>query len=89
VLLLRDEIHRLGGEPSTSGPWGESRPEISAERRSTKAAIAVLEQDEDHRRDDYHRGLRDLTPTTRNFVVARLLPEQQRTAETVRALEPA
>jgi hypothetical protein len=87
VLLLRDEIHRLGGEPARVDVGAGIPP--PARDAGTRAAFATLEEREEHGRHDYQRELAELTPTTRNFVVVRLLPEQQRTAETVHALEPA
>ncbi len=54
-----------------------------------KAAIAALEQGEDHGRDDYKAELDKLDSDVRSFVESKLLPEQLRTHDTLSALKHA
>jgi hypothetical protein len=82
VALLTQEVSRLGGEPSTSsGPWGAFAKLIEGGAKvfGEKAAIAALEEGEDHGRNDYRRDLDKLSTGVRQFVQAHLLPEQERT----------
>jgi hypothetical protein len=88
--LLRTEVTRLGGEPAAgSGAWGTFAKlvEGGAKVFGKKAAIAALEEGEDHGRDDYQRDLKDLSLATRGFVEAQLLPEQHRTHGEVASLK--
>jgi uncharacterized protein (TIGR02284 family) len=81
VGQLRDEITKLGGEPAEgSGAWGTFAKlfEGGAAAFGEKAAIAALEEGEDHGRNDYQSGLDEMTPPTREFV-AGLLGEQLKT----------
>lgn len=90
VDLLRNEVTRLGGKPANgSGAWGNFAKlvEGGAKVFGKKAAIAALEEGEDHGRDDYQRDLSDLSPATRGFVEAQLLPEQHRTHGEVASLK--
>jgi hypothetical protein len=50
-------------------------------------AVAVLEEGEDHGRDDYLRDLDELEPSARQLVEFAILPEQRRTHDTVRAVK--
>ncbi len=82
VDLLRKYISDIGGSPAdSSGVWGgfAKLVEGGAKMLGDKAAIAAIEEGEDHGREDYRRGLDDLTPPARAFVSGRLLPEQERT----------
>jgi len=88
--LLKAEISRLGGEPAEgSGVWGgfAKLTEGGAQMMGKQAAIAALEQGEDHGRDDYRRDLGELSPESRKLVETRILPEQLRTHETVSQLK--
>jgi len=90
VGLLREEIRRRGGEPSeSSGPWGAFAKlvEGGAKAIGEKAAIAALEEGEDHGRDDYKRDAADLEPDARQFVETALLPEQLRTHRAMSSLK--
>lgn len=90
VEMLRNEIQQLGGRPAQgSGLWGSFAKLVEGTSKpfGEKAAIAALEQGEDHGRDDYQRDLRDLSPAVREFVRNRLMPEQQRTHDTMSALK--
>ena len=87
---LRAEIRRLGGDPAdSSGVWGgfAKLVEGGAKLFGKKAAVAALEEGEDHGRDDYKRELDALTPQVRAFVQAQLLPEQQRTHDALAQLK--
>jgi demethoxyubiquinone hydroxylase (CLK1/Coq7/Cat5 family) len=92
VALLREEIARRGGEPAEgSGVWGALAQlvEGGAKVFGKKAAIAALEEGEDHGRDDYRAELANLDSDVRSFVEAHLLPEQLRTHDTLSALSHA
>lgn len=80
--MLRRYITDIGGSPSDdSGVWGgfAKLVEGGAKIFGDKAAIAAIEEGEDHGRNDYKRGLEDLTPSARAFVSGKLLPEQELT----------
>jgi hypothetical protein len=90
--LLREEIARRGGEPAEgSGAWGSFAQlvEGGAKVFGKKAAIAALEEGEDHGRDDYRAELDELSPDVRRLVEAKLLPEQLRTHEVLSHLKHA
>jgi uncharacterized protein (TIGR02284 family) len=90
VSMLKREIARLGGEASDdSGVWGgfAKLVEGGAKAFGKKAAIAALEEGEDHGRDDYQRELRELGPEAREFVEGKLVPEQLRTHDELSALK--
>jgi len=79
---LRQFIQNLGGKPSEdSGAWGvlAQAVEGGAKVFGTSAAIAALEEGEDHGLADYRRDVPDLTLETRRFVADQLLPEQIQT----------
>jgi uncharacterized protein (TIGR02284 family) len=90
VRTLREMIGELGGVPAdTSGVWGGAAARLvrhSASAVGEGAAIAALEEGEDHGGDDYYRALDQLDAATRKLVEARLVPEQRRTRDAVRAL---
>lgn len=84
VMMLRDAITQLGGTPAEgSGPWGAFAKivEGGAKAFGEKAAVAALEEGEDHGLADYKRGLEDtdLDPQSRSLVMSKLLPEQELT----------
>jgi hypothetical protein len=88
--LLTEAILGRGGEPApSSGAWGSlvRMIERSAVAISESAAIAVLEEGEDHGRDDYLRDLDDLEPSARQLVEYAILPEQRRTHDTIKAVK--
>ncbi|HET8937480.1 MAG TPA: PA2169 family four-helix-bundle protein [Polyangiales bacterium] len=90
VTLLSDQIRALGGTPSTSsGVWGAfaKAVEASAKTFGEKAAIAALEEGEDHGRNDYRRDLEKLDATSRQVIESRVLPEQKRTHDAMSALK--
>jgi demethoxyubiquinone hydroxylase (CLK1/Coq7/Cat5 family) len=92
VQLLKEEIRRRGGTPAeSSGPWGAFAKLIEggAKLFGEKAAIAALEEGEDHGRDDYKRDVKDLDPMGRTFVEQNLLSEQLRTHQAMSNLKHA
>jgi hypothetical protein len=92
VEMLRNQIARLGGSPADgSGPWGSFAKlvEGGAKLFGEKAAIAALEEGEDHGLKLY-RNNSDVTRldlATRDFVERSLLPEQERTHRTASRLK--
>jgi len=92
VMALRESIIALGGSPSdTSGPWGvfAKTVEGAAKAFGEKAAIAALEEGEDHGLKDYRDELDepDLDAQSRIILTARLLPAQQVTHDRMSALK--
>ncbi len=88
--LLAQEVQRRGGAPSTSsGAWGGLNKLLTkgAAMLGEKAAIGVLEEGEDHGRDDYQRDLKELDPIAQKLVQEQLLPEQLRTHDTMSTLK--
>jgi hypothetical protein len=94
VEMLRNQILRMGGKPSDgSGPWGGFAKLIEggAKLFGEKAAIAALEEGEDHGLKLYRNqsDLEKLDLATRDFVERSLLPEQERSHRTASALKHA
>lgn len=90
VTALRGEIQRLGGEPADgSGVWGAFAKAVEGGAKvfGKSAAIAALEEGEDHGRDDYLGDLEKLTPAIRSFVQTQLVPEQKRTHDALSRLK--
>jgi uncharacterized protein (TIGR02284 family) len=90
VSLLSSEIRRRGGEPAQgSGIWGTFAKlvEGGAKLFGTQAAIAALEEGEDHGRDDYKRDAPKLEPDARAFIQQQILPEQLRTHQMMSTLK--
>jgi Domain of unknown function (DUF2383) len=88
--LLTEAILGRGGDPAdSSGVWGSlvRMIERSAAAISEKAAIAALEEGEDHGRDDYLRDIDNLEPSARQLVEFAILPEQRRTHDTIKAVK--
>lgn len=86
--LLRDEIHKLGGEPSNgSGAWGSFAKAVAggAKLFGESAAISALEEGEDHGLKMYRDD--DVSATARPFVTTKLLPEQRRTHDSMARLK--
>jgi len=82
VEALRSEIRRLGGDPAdSSGAWGAFAKAVAGGAKifGESAAVAALEEGEDHGLKDYQSDIADCSPTTRNLVTSRLLVEQRRT----------
>lgn len=90
VVLLRDSIMQLGGEPaSSSGPWGVFAKAVEGTARTMgdKMTVNALEEGEDHGLADYKRGLAELDPETRSFVSGQLLPAQRLTHDRMSGLK--
>jgi uncharacterized protein (TIGR02284 family) len=81
VSELRTQILSLGGKPPDgSGAWGAlvKLLEGGAKLFGVKAAIAVLEEGEDHGLKEYREALRHLDPAIRP-ILERLYADQERT----------
>jgi uncharacterized protein (TIGR02284 family) len=92
VTVLRDQIQSLGGSPSdSSGVWGAFAKAVEAGAKTfgEKAAVAALEEGEDHGRNDYRRDLDKLDGAARELVQTRIVPEQERTHRTLSSLKRA
>ena len=90
VDKLRDQVERLGGEPAEgSGAWGAFARlvEGGAKAFGESAAVAALEEGEDHGLKLYRDDLEKLDIVARQIVEADLLPAQQRTHQSMSALK--
>ena len=92
VQLLREAIIAVGGTPAdSSGPWGvfAKAVEGTAKAFGEKAAIAALEEGEDHGLKVYKDGIddNDLDVNTRSIVTGQLLPAQQATHNRMSSLK--
>ena len=90
IPKLRQQITRLGGVPADdSGAWGTFAKlvEGGAKAVGEKAAIAALEEGEDHGLKLYREDLTKLDPGSRQWVERDLLPAQERTHHTMSALK--
>lgn len=82
ISVLTQQIRTLGGSPSiNSGIWGAFAKAVegSAKVFGEEAAIAALEQGEDHGRNDYRRDVSKLDTASWRVVQSRVIPEQERT----------
>jgi hypothetical protein len=90
VLALQDAIIAAGGTPAeSSGPWGTLAKAIegAAKALGDKAAVAALEEGEDHGLKDYRTDVDKLDATCRDLVIDELLPQQQLTHDRLSALK--
>jgi uncharacterized protein (TIGR02284 family) len=90
VTLLSEQVRTLGGSPSTSsGVWGAFAKAVEggAKAFGDKVAVAALEEGEDHGRNDYKRDIDKLDAASRQVVQTRIVPEQQRTHDTMSRLK--
>jgi uncharacterized protein (TIGR02284 family) len=90
VQRLRQHIALLGGEPSeSSGPWGAFTKlfEGGAKTFGERAAIAALEEGEDHGLRLYRDDVEKLDASSRQLVEMDLLPAQERTHRSLSALK--
>ena len=90
VDWLNQEIQRRGGSPAKgSGIWGTFAKAVegTAKSFSDKAAIAALEEGEDHGKDDYQKDVHKLDATARQLIESRIIPEQRRTHDALSALK--
>jgi uncharacterized protein (TIGR02284 family) len=90
VAALRERIEKLGGQPAeSSGVWGTFAKVVQAgaDAVGEKAAIAALEEGEDHGLADYKRDVDQLHGEQRRFAKIELLPAQQRTHDRLSKLK--
>jgi demethoxyubiquinone hydroxylase (CLK1/Coq7/Cat5 family) len=90
VAILTEEIRRLGGAPAeSSGVWGSFAKlvEGGAAALGEKAAIAALEEGEDHGNADYKRDVAKLDSGVRAVIEQKVLPLQLRTHAEMSALK--
>jgi hypothetical protein len=90
VNKLRQEVARLGGDPADgSGPWGAFARlvEGGAKAFGERAAVAALEEGEDHGLKLYRGDLEKLDTTSRQFVEMDLLPAQEQTHRSMSTLK--
>jgi demethoxyubiquinone hydroxylase (CLK1/Coq7/Cat5 family) len=90
VMKLRDQVARLGGEPATeSGAWGAFARlvEGGAKAFGERAALAALEEGEDHGLKLYRNDLDKLDAMARVFVETDLLPAQEETHRSMSTLK--
>lgn len=84
--LLKERIVALGGVPAEgSGVWGgfAKLVEGGAKTFGEKAALSALEEGEDKGLKEYRDEIEDLSDATRQFVASMILPEQQRSHDTL------
>lgn len=92
VAHLRNRISQFGGQPATgSGAWGgfAKLVEGGAKVFGVKAALAALEEGEDHGKKLYRDDLERLDVATRSWVENELQPEQRRTHDLMSQLKHA
>jgi hypothetical protein len=90
VELLRQNVVRFGGRPSDgSGAWGgfAKLVEGGAKLFGEKAALAALEEGEDHGLKLYRNDLGKLDAASRDLVERVLRPAQERTHQVMSALK--
>jgi hypothetical protein len=88
--VLKRRVQALGGAPDAdSGVWGMFAKLVQggADVLGERAAIAALEEGEDHGRDDYKRDVNKLDGESRRIVETQILPEQERTHRTLSTLK--
>ncbi len=81
LAILRKRIGMLGGEPDeSSGAWGgfAKLVEGGAKLFGKAAALAALEEGEEHGLNDYRSALGHLDAMSRALVEFELLPAQER-----------
>jgi demethoxyubiquinone hydroxylase (CLK1/Coq7/Cat5 family) len=90
VRILREQIHRLGGIPGrASGTWGTFAALLADGGSSLgqQAAVAVLEEGEDHELKDYKSDIEKLNPEIRRIVEQSVLPAQVETHRTLSSMK--
>ena len=90
VAKLREQVASLGGEPARdSGAWGSFARlvEGGAKAFGERAAVAALEEGEDHGLKLYRDDLDKLDPMSRQLVETELLPAQERTHQFMSTLK--
>ena len=92
ATALNTAIRGAGGEPAeSSGVWGAFAKATAggAKLFGETAAVAALEEGEDHGLKEYRSDLDDLSPAAKTLVTTKLLPEQQRTHDALSGLKQA
>jgi len=92
VKLLRDEIVSLGGQPASgSGAWGTWAKVVEggAKILGDKAAVAALEEGEDHGLKEYRDDGHDLDASVKTLIRSQLLPQQETTHRRMSDLKKA
>lgn len=87
---LRDRVEQLGAEPSrSSGIWGAFAKvfQAGADLLGDRAAIAALEEGEDHALKLYTDRVDGCDADTRRLLATELMPEQRRTHDLCKALK--
>jgi hypothetical protein len=87
---LRNQVSFLGGEPASgSGAWGTFARLVEGGANSfgEKAAVAALEEGEDHGLKLYRGDLDKLDVTSRGLVETDLLPAQESTHRSMSTLK--
>lgn len=90
VTTLTSEVRRLGGEPAdSSGAWGTFAKAVEGGAKifGESAAVAALEEGEDHGLNDYQGDIDELSPGARQMVATQLLPEQHKTHDALARLK--
>lgn len=90
VTSLRRRLRGIGAEQSyTSGAWGAFARIVQrgADLFGDKAAMAALEEGEDHGLRLYSQNLENVDEATREFIRMELLPDQQRSHDLCRSLQ--
>jgi demethoxyubiquinone hydroxylase (CLK1/Coq7/Cat5 family) len=90
VAKLRDQVTRSGGKPAQgSGAWGAFARlvEGGAKVFGEGAAVAALEEGEDHGLKLYRNDLEKLDVMSRQLVESDLLPAQEETHRTMSTLK--
>lgn len=81
---LRDEIRRLGSQPDdSSGAWGLWAKTVqgAASLFGDASALKALKEGEEHGIKDYREAFDDIDAPTRELVLTRVLPDEQRHVE--------
>ncbi len=90
VQILSSEIRKLGGAPAiSSGIWGMFAKVVEggAKTLGERAAIAALEEGEDHGNADYKRDVAKLDGPVRQVIESQVLPLQLQTHAEMSALK--
>ena len=90
VRKLREQVVRMGGRPDeSSGAWGAFAKLVAggAKAFGEKAAIAALEEGEDHGLRLYKGDIDKLDPASRALVETDVLPAQERTHRSLSTLK--
>lgn len=92
VQKLREQVVRMGGQPDDkSGAWGAFAKLVAGGAKvfGEKAAIAALEEGEDHGLRLYKGDMDKLDPVSRMLVETDVLPAQERTHRSLSTLKHA